>query len=132
MQTKGYIANKSVLKGGVWRIVNGEEAWVEETVNDTKDFVFVVVGEVDPQDMQMGSLGNFQYELNNMDKAQWSFRLRSSAHRVFEPDFRRGLFVVNILQGLASRSGRNVGVVQRVMESPTMLFVAPLFVPKVY
>ncbi|KAF4566052.1 hypothetical protein EYR36_011466 [Pleurotus pulmonarius] len=131
MQTKGYIANKSVLKGGAWGRVNGEEAWVKTNGNDTKDFLFVVVGDVDPQDMQMGSLGDFQYELNNMDKARWSFRLRSPVNHVFKPDFRRGLFVVNILQGVASRSGRNVGVIQRVAESPTMLFVTPLFVPKI-
>lgn len=114
----------------MWQERHNEVVWVNKEAI-MGPVLFDMVGRVDEDKLQMGRMGNYKYDMNNMLAATWSFQLEEPTDTVFDADYRHGVSVLNRLQSLGPYSGRNKGIIIGDESAAKICFSAPLFVKKV-
>ncbi len=132
MESNGYVASSHALDSKTWKRGIVDDVWAYEDAPACEPAVMDIVAHISNTGLQMERMGNYKYELNNMLSAKWSFQIERAKDTIFERDYGRDLFVLNLLQGLASRSGRNICLIEGGNSAKRILFAAPLFVRKVF
>lgn len=127
-----YLANEHALVGGHWRAVDGGATWARDDGDRRlRPILLSIVGLADDKGFELAPLGTYDYSLNNLDSAEWVFTLRMPCSSVFEDDYKRALFRMNVLQGVRASSSECGGVLSSKDGMVRVALAAPLFVKKV-
>ncbi|KAF9489724.1 hypothetical protein BDN71DRAFT_1511874 [Pleurotus eryngii] len=130
LATRTYIGSENALTDSAWSYLEYGNTWMRSIDGEIVEGSLMIVGTVASEGSDLGVMGTYDFERNNLGLATWHFLLEQPSATCFSSDFARAVFKLDLLQGLISKSGVNKGVVRRRAGSSVVAFGSPLFVKK--
>ncbi|KAF9489732.1 hypothetical protein BDN71DRAFT_284014 [Pleurotus eryngii] len=128
-----YVADIRVGDPRIWRDDEECKTWAAEGVRHAageNPDLLAVIGRVKVQRHQLGVLGSYTHENDDLANAKWSFTLERPGHGAFADHFDNAYRALEEAQASASRTGDNRNLLSNDEQGRAIRFVKPMFVDK--